>query len=84
MQPSWKQSEVFQLDPLTGEDAPNIPDTIKQHAVSETLLGVIQDVLSGPELNPVLSPVIRDHVVEITQVLVMIFLTCSVYVVVRN
>lgn len=73
MQPPWKQSEVFQLDPLTGEDAPDIPDTIKQHAMSETLLGVIQDVLSGPELNPVLNPVIRDYVVEVTQVLVMSF-----------
>ena len=71
MQPSWKQSEVFQLDPLTGEDAPDIPDTIKQHAVSDTLLGVVQDVLNGPELNPILSPVIGDYQVEVAQVHVL-------------
>lgn len=69
MQTSWKQSEVFQLDPLTGEDAPDIPDTIKQHAVSDTLLGVVQEVLNGPELNPILSPVIADFQVEVAQVL---------------
>ena len=69
MQPSWKQSEVFQLDPLTGEVALDIPDTIKQHAVSDTLLGVVQDVLNGPELNPILSPVIGDYQVEVAQVL---------------
>ena len=68
LQPSWKQSEVFQLDPLTGEDAPDIPDTIKQRAVSDTLLGVVQDVLNGPELNPILSPVIGDYQVEVAQV----------------
>lgn len=71
MQPSWKQSEVFQLDPLIGEDAPDIPDTIKQHAVSDTLLGVVQDVLNGPELNPILSPVIGDYQVEVAQVHVL-------------
>lgn len=69
LQPSWKQSEVFQLDPLTGEDVPDIPDTIKQHAVSDTLLGVVQDVLNGPELNPILSPVIGDYQVDVAQVL---------------
>ena len=80
MQPSGKQSEVFQLDPLTGEDAPDIPDTIKQHAVSDTLLGVVQDVLNGPELNPVLSPVIGDYQVEVAQVLSCCFNSVCNYV----
>lgn len=68
-QPFWKQEEVFQLDPLTGEHAPDEPDTIKQHTVNETLLGVIQDVLNGPELSPVLSPIIGNFQVEVLQVL---------------
>ena len=80
MQPSGKQSEVFQLDPLTGEDAPDIPDTIKQHAVSDTLLGVVQDVLNGPELNPTLSPVIGDYQVEVAQVLSCCFDSVCNYV----
>ncbi|KAJ7351141.1 hypothetical protein OS493_036343 [Desmophyllum pertusum] len=65
---SLDQSEVFQLDPLKGEDAPDIPDTIKQRTRSDTLLGVVQDVLNGPELSPVLSPILGDFQVEITQV----------------
>ncbi|KAL9974577.1 hypothetical protein ACROYT_G011628 [Oculina patagonica] len=60
----WKQEEIFQLDPLIGEDAPDVPDTIKQHTVSDTLLGVIQDILNGPEL----SSVIGDFQVEVAQV----------------
>ena len=76
-QPSWKQFDVFQLDPLEGDDAPDIPDTVRQHAVSDILLGVIQDVLNGPELNPVLRPVLGNFLMEITRVLLTLKF-CSV------
>lgn len=68
LSPSWKQIDVFELDPLKGDDAPNIPDTVRQRAVSDILLGVIQDVLNGPEMEPALRPVLGNFHVEITRV----------------
>lgn len=66
--PPWKHYDVFELDPLEGDDAPDIPDTVRQHVLSDILLGVIQDVLNGPELEPALHPVLGDFHVEITRV----------------
>lgn len=67
------------MDPLKGDDAPNIPDTVRQRAVSDILLGVIQDVLNGPEMEPALRPVLGNFHVEITRVLLVKFLFCPNY-----
>ena len=63
-QASLRQSQVFQLDPLRGEDTPVIPDTTRQHVISAAILQGIRNILSGSELDSSL----RDCQVEITQV----------------
>ena len=47
--------------------------------MSDILLGVIQDVLNGPEMEPALRPVLGNFHVEITRVLLVKFLFCSNY-----
>ena len=47
--------------------------------MSDILLGVIQDVLNGPEMEPALRPVLGNFHVEITRVLLVKFLFCPNY-----
>jgi len=59
-----RQSQVFQLDPLRGEDAPDTVVTSRQHAISGAILQGITNMLNGTELDSNL----RDSQLEITQV----------------
>ena len=64
LQRSLRQSQVFQLDPLRGKDAPEILDSGRQQAISGAILRGITDILNGPELDSSL----RDWQLEITRV----------------
>ena len=60
----WKQSQVFQLDPVKGDAAPVIPDTKQQKTLSQAILHGITDMLMGSDLNCNL----RSYQLEITEV----------------